>query len=538
MFGRPTERVAEKPLPANFTFSNCAIAMSSTESGRPRVEAFATPNALAFCRFDKAGSRFRFGCVRRYGSRSGNVGNSLIRGLLLFIFVASLILQGTVSCAADQRTAFRLARFSVDVTIPLGHRCMGILPTKSRVVADPLYAHGVVIVGADDPIVICAVDWCEIRNGAYDQWRDRLAAAAGTLRQRVLVSSVHQHDAPVVDREAAKLLEQVGLKGELYDEAFHERTLDRVADAVEAAMEETVPITHVGLGQARADQIASSRRVVTADEQVAFNRGSRSGDDPFHSEAPDGLIDPFLKTISFWNNETPLAALHAYATHPMSYYGEGEVSSDFVGLARQRMAEQYPMVQQVYFSGCSGDVTAGKYNDGSVKSRTELIDRLHRAMVQSWKDTVRHPLRHVSFRNAEIDLPFSPNEQLTEASLSELLHDRTQSVESRVWAAMGLSSRQRVAGGQKIDLPCVDLGPAQIVVFPGEAFVGYQLMAQNVRPESFVFSIGYGECWPGYIPTEESFGENFRDKWLWAGPGSEQRILSALYQVLASRESN
>ena len=25
---------------------------------------------------------------------------------------------------------FRIARFSADVTIPLGHRCMGLLPTK------------------------------------------------------------------------------------------------------------------------------------------------------------------------------------------------------------------------------------------------------------------------------------------------------------------------------------------------------------------------------------------------------------------------
>jgi len=28
----------------------------------------------------------------------------------------------------------------------------------------------------------------------------------------------------------------------------------------------------------------------------------------------------------------PVLALHAYATHPMSYYGRGEVTSDFVGL--------------------------------------------------------------------------------------------------------------------------------------------------------------------------------------------------------------
>ena len=52
-----------------------------------------------------------------------------------------------------------------------------------------------------------------------------------------------------------------------------------------------------------------------------------------------------------------------------------------------------------------------------------------------------------------------------------------------------------MARGQAIDMPCLDLGPAQIVLQPGEAFVGYQLMAQQIRPKSFVMSIGYGECW-------------------------------------------
>ena len=108
---------------------------------------------------------------------------------------------------------FRLATFSRDVTIPLGHRCMGVLPTKSKRIVDRLWAHGFVLTGGDKPVVLCAVDWCEIRNGAYDQWRDALAKAAGTTRERVLVCSLHQHDAPVTDSGAAELLREAGLPG-------------------------------------------------------------------------------------------------------------------------------------------------------------------------------------------------------------------------------------------------------------------------------------------------------------------------------------
>ena len=38
-------------------------------------------------------------------------------------------------------------------------------------------------------------------------------------------------------------------------------------------------------------------------------------------------------------------------------------------------------------------------------------------------------------------------------------------------------------GGMSNDMPCLDLGPAQIMLQPGEAFVGYQLMAQQIRPQ-------------------------------------------------------
>ncbi|HOH29053.1 MAG TPA: NAD-dependent epimerase/dehydratase family protein, partial [Candidatus Hydrogenedentes bacterium] len=74
---------------------------------------------------------------------------------------------------------FQLAVFREDITIPLGHACMGGGISPATEVVDPLYAHGVVLLGPDKPLVFVAVDWCEIRNDAYDHWRTALAEAAG-----------------------------------------------------------------------------------------------------------------------------------------------------------------------------------------------------------------------------------------------------------------------------------------------------------------------------------------------------------------------
>jgi hypothetical protein len=61
------------------------------------------------------------------------------------------------------------------------------------------------------------------------------------------------------------------------------------------------------------------------------------------------------------------------------------------------------------------------------------------------------------------------------------------------------------------NVPTIDFGAAQIVLMPAESFVQYQLWAQAMRPDSFVMTIGYGECAPGYIPTAQSAAEGYHD---------------------------
>ena len=45
-----------------------------------------------------------------------------------------------------------------------------------------------------------------VRQHAYEMFRDKLAEAVHTTRERVLLSCIHQHDAPYFDLTAQKLL--------------------------------------------------------------------------------------------------------------------------------------------------------------------------------------------------------------------------------------------------------------------------------------------------------------------------------------------
>ena len=201
-------------------------------------------------------------------------------------FFCALLLAGTVLCpAAERKTDRRLATFSADVTVPAGHGMMGGA-WVSKTVADPLEAHGLVLLGSGmKPVVFVAVDWCEIRNDALARWQQVLAEAAGTEADRVMVCAVHQHDAPVADLAAEWILRKRNAQGSVCDPAFHEVAVQRVGTALRKSLASARPVTHLGLGAAQVERIASNRRYLAPDGSVRFDRTS-STRDPVARDAP------------------------------------------------------------------------------------------------------------------------------------------------------------------------------------------------------------------------------------------------------------
>ena len=348
-----------------------------------------------------------------------------------------------------------------------------------------------------------------------------LAESARTDPQHVLVTTVHQHDTPIADLRAQRLLEENHAAGSICNAAFHELMIKRVARALRTSLAKLRRVTHLGIGQARVENVASNRRYALPDGTILYDRTSASRS-PHAHEASVGTIDPWLKTLSFWNGDVPLLALSHYAVHPMSYYGQGGVSADFVGMARRARQEALPDVVQLYVSGCSGNVTAGKYNDGSPENRPVLASRIEKAMTAGWAATKRFPFEQAAFR--VVPLRFEPRSDagFSKEELKARLNGDPKPF-GQCLAALGLSWRERVESGQTVDLPVLDLGPAVLVLLPGESYVEYQLLAQKLRPDAFVMALGYGEAATGYIPTSLQVKEhdsNLRD-WCWVAPSAE-----------------
>lgn len=426
----------------------------------------------------------------------------------------------------------QLATFSCDVTPPVGHPLCGGWIEAVRGTDDPLKALGIILLGMGQPVVLCAVDWTGLRNEAYEAWRRALARAAHTNVNRVAVHCVHPHNAPFADLHAERLIQKAEQPASSLDLRFFDRVVGQVAAAAQNSLVRTSRWTHIGIGQAPVFQVASNRRIVGPDGRVRFTRTSATRDPKVRAE-PEGLIDPQLKTITFWNEKRALAALTFYATHPMSYYGDGRVSSDFCGLARQRMQDE-THIFQIYFTGCAGNITAGKYNDGDPKNRPVLRDRIRDAMAAAWMTTERHVIREFAWRSEAILLPPRTEKSFSAVESRRTLANPKETRARRNNAAFQLAWLDRAK--RPLDITCLDLGAAQIVCLPGEPFVEYQLAAQRLRPKSFVCVAGYGDGGPGYIPTAAAYLEGgYEPTVALAGPKSDGILSQAIANVVNAR---
>ena len=410
-----------------------------------------------------------------------------------------------VSVSATPPT-ISLSTFQADITPPIGSvLCHGnIAPVKE--IVDPLSARGIILTGTGAPIVICALDWVAVSNEAHDVFCAALAEAVGTSPDRVAVHTVHQHDTPGVDFSTEAILARYGLGGAMFDPDVCHAAIARTAAAAKNAAAKSVPITHIGYGKGRVEKVASNRRILNEDGKCVMTRMSSCRNEKARA-APEGLIDPDVRLLSFWNGNRPIASMTYYACHPQSYYGRGGVSYDFVGMARADREKAVPETLHIHFDGAGGNIAAGKYNDGSVENRPVLASRLAKGMEAAWKDQKKVPVTSddVAWAVHKVDLPV--RETLEEESILARLTDESLPRKKRVFAARELAWLRRRQSGHQIALSCLRIGPAIVFHMPGELCIEYQLMAQKLAPDQFVLMAAYGDDGMGYICTEIAYSQ-------------------------------
>ena len=438
------------------------------------------------------------------------------------------------SVAADKPGDLRLATFRFDVTPPEGHSLCGgwIRPVVG--VDDPLEAMGYVLLGIGKPIVVCAVDWTGLANSAHIQWRKALADAAKTTIDRVAVQCVHQHNAPFACMDAQAIVQEQGDLPDIVNPVFFDRCLKNAGDAVTKSLKKTTPVTHIAHGEARVEKVAANRRIIGLNGKLISQRGSSSRK-PEHHRFPEGLIDPILKTVAFYNGNKKLVASHFYACHPMSYYGDGRVSADFCGLARRRMQKQEPDCLHLYFNGCGGNIGAGKYNNGSKEARIELTQRMFDGITTSNATLKPELIRSFAWETEDILPPLDP--RFNEEQLLVGIRNKTNRVVARNRPSYTVAFIRRVKEGIPITLSSLHVNDISMLHLPAESFIEYQLRAQAIAPNRFVACAAYGDGGPWYIPVKEAYPQGgYAVGVAWCSPQIDPLMSNGIQTLLSKAE--
>jgi hypothetical protein len=249
----------------------------------------------------------------------------------------------------------------------------------------------------------------------------------------------------------------------------------------------------------------------------------------------------------------------------MSYYGFGGVSSDFVGLARERLRSE-TRIPHIYFTGCAGNIAAGKYNDGSPKMRPILSQRMYAGMNAATREqSVKEPVGEVKWSTHALHLPMS--REFTREYFERNLHDPKANPAVRIKSAMGLAWWDSHERGEHMDMTALHMGRVHILHLPAECFIEYQLYAQEFGaylggghparpaagtaaaqagetpapqsdaahslPNAFIAVAAYGDCGPAYIPVAEAYPQGgYEVTTAWVGPEAESVIKAGIRDVL------
>jgi hypothetical protein len=416
----------------------------------------------------------------------------------------------------------RVAPFQADATPPKGEPLIWVTPVTQ--VLDPLFAKGVVIESRGRRYVLCALDWCGVSGKTHRMLREALASGARTKPEFVELHTVHQHSAPYVDGDGYAVMSKLLAKPPLM---MSDAYLNRLAEGLRYAAASAVfrDIDQIGLGEARVERVASARRLMVDGKLVT--RFSTDAKDPRKAALPEEPIDPMLRTLTFASKRKPVVRLHYYATHPQTFCCDGRVSGDMLNAAREEFQKQDGALQ-INFDGAGGNVTVGKYNDGSDGARSALAARLRAGMEAASKSTRWMPAPNtITWKTEGVRLP--PRLDLADhKAILQQPEKRTAIELYRAAIAVAFADRK-----DPVVLTSMQIGDIRLLHLPGEPLLEFQNYARSLAANVLV--AGYGDLQTGYLCPDAAYQEGgYEPSASNAGPGTEGILRKAIQKLLTA----
>ena len=423
--------------------------------------------------------------------------------------------------------------FFVDVTPPLGnYLCGGLHGTPAIGVEQPISLRGMIFEQGGKKYVVAAVEYCYLCGKSHDRMIAAMAHAAGVDASAVTLHSVHTHDAPLIYEEVHTLFSQPAA---VHDEVYFQSVIDGTRRAIQSALATPgTVVSGVRFSHHRVEQFASTRRILDANNRCKI-RFSRCPD-PVLKAAPEGKIDPLVDQVIFYNPANkPFACLHFYASHPQVSDGRRLISGDTVGVALDLFTQTNPGVFSVYFTGCAGDITAGKYTTAHrERDRVAFGVRLFDGMQAAFeKSTPPTPVTKLDWCDGTFDMPLS-SESKDAAHYRAILDNPQIGTGGKYMAGLKYHKLTRGFKSYPFRTSCLKFDDLHVLFMPSELSVEYQLFAKSLRPGKVAVA-AYGDSFLNYIATDEAFdqgGYEVDPAWTEVSRGCETPIKDSIRAAL------
>ena len=392
--------------------------------------------------------------------------------------------------------------FQVDITPPLGaYLCLG-LNAQCTGIESAIYLRGAILSEQDRSYVLVAADLSLLCGRSHYELRSCIAEVLSIAVEQVIVQTVHQHDVPGVDEDVHAVLSGVGLH--MHDANYLQRVLEETAAAsLRAYQERGRVVSTMRIGEAAVQDYASNRRIYH--DGVLQTRFSKC-QDPELKALPLGNIDPLLRQTAFYDDEDNLIlTLNTYATHPQVADRRGLISGDAPGYALQRLQEEFPDAQHMYFTGCAANITNGKFaGPNSTDDIQRFGDKLFAAMCSSLEQAKPVALDTVQFVSSQCMLPLREG-RASDQELREQLQNEEGSVLSRYLAAKRIYMQDNDLRSYPFSVSRLSLGIVHWYFLPAEMFLEYQQYISHLHGDESVLVAAYGDAFLAYVPTAEAF---------------------------------
>ncbi len=406
----------------------------------------------------------------------------------------------------------------------------------------PLYARTVALSDSETTSTITSTEVACLYKCHLDHIRALVRDMIPVSIDEVILHCTHQHSDSFIEYEPS--YDIFGINDIAFDMEYVHSIAKRVASSICLAVNALTPVT-VGYASGAVEEgIASCRRALTDDGELAW-RSSRPS--PGLRALPRGHIDPEVGVLAFLTPDgQPLATLYNYACHPSSAGGDSPsvCSADFPGFA-SHMVEKCYGGTALFLHGCSGDINPAKYVRGdSIDPDDRIADarRMGQILAGEVLKTIGNieaqDVEHFRTAGKECLLPVQTEagdvEQCLATARKALEEWRERGADPRTALRKYVISRKLQDGHCPVTMFALSINDAAIGFIPGEPFTAFgERIKKSSDAELTLVAATCGED-PFYIPTVDAFSQGGYETGYVASPDTGEALVEQISALVSS----